>query len=55
MVLANKLKQLDREADMIHSQLKDIESKEKDIRRKRDEAAKFIDDAFENPEKIKSE
>lgn len=44
------LKKLEKEADGIKEQLKDIEGKEKDIKAKREDAKAMIDDAYANPD-----
>jgi len=48
--LQGRLKQLEKEAIGIENQLKDIDDKEIDIKKKRDEAKKMIDDAYSNPD-----
>lgn len=48
--LMGTLKKLEKEADGIKDQLKDIEVKEKDIKAKREDAKTMIDDAYANPD-----
>lgn len=48
--LMGTLKRLEKEAEAIKEQLKDIEAKDKDIRTKREEAKAMIDDAYANPD-----
>jgi chaperonin cofactor prefoldin len=48
--LLGTLKKLEKEAEAIKDQLKDIEAKDKDIRTKREDAKAMIDDAYANPD-----
>lgn len=48
--LMGTLKKLEKEAEAIKDQLKDIEAKEKEIKAKREDAKAMIDDAYANPD-----
>ena len=49
------LKKLEKEADGIKDQLKDIEAKDKEIRAKRDDAKDMVNDAYANPDNYTSQ